>query len=51
MRLETIFHREELSDLGREVSFIRRQRKVNGVGIASHGIIILHTHFDRIMPR
>lgn len=33
-RLETIFRKEELNDLGREVGFIRRQRKVNGVGFA-----------------
>lgn len=34
MRLETIFRKEELSNLGREVGFIRRQRIVSGVGFA-----------------
>jgi hypothetical protein len=34
MRLETIFCKEELSDLGREVGFIRRQRIVSGCGFA-----------------
>lgn len=34
MRLETIFRKEELSDLGREVGFIRRQRIVSGLSFA-----------------
>ncbi len=34
MRLETIFRKEELSDLSREVGFIRRQRIVSGSGFA-----------------
>jgi hypothetical protein len=34
MRLETIFRKEELSDLGRAVGFIRRQRIVSGSGFA-----------------
>lgn len=34
MRLETIFRKEELGDLGRAVGFIRRQRIVSGLGFA-----------------
>ncbi|MBK8192146.1 MAG: transposase [Lewinellaceae bacterium] len=34
MRLETIFRKEELNDLGRASGFIRRQRIVSGLGFA-----------------